>query len=170
MINDRRTMWQMLFLAIEAGCIEQGDFSILWRLCIESPSQPKLARVERWWDSLAYLLSYTLCLFEAFPSRGNEKYREAFPIGGWPDPLEMTEGRSPTPVIWCQTGGFSDVRWQTIRQKCSRMTFPDNSGRLRSTGRFFDFISLHSKWRDAQSHSRHPTSECLRVWPQSSNL
>ena len=31
------------FLAIAAGSVERGDFSILWRLCIESPSQPKLA-------------------------------------------------------------------------------------------------------------------------------
>ena len=35
-------------------------------------------------DGASYRRSalHTLCLFEAFPSRGNEKYREAFPIGG----------------------------------------------------------------------------------------
>ena len=53
----RQKCGEIPFLTIEAGCVVQGDFSILWKLCIESPSQPKLARVERWWDSLAYLLS-----------------------------------------------------------------------------------------------------------------
>jgi len=112
-----------------ARTIRGGDFSTLWRLCIESPSQPKLAsslhnkRLSYWRltgcgrndgdggrffynlrplkgkrlttfcaslrsggppiggqdsDGVSNRRSalYTLCLFEAFPSRGNEKYGE----------------------------------------------------------------------------------------------
>ena len=74
-------------------------------------------------------------------------------------------------VVRSTKGGFeirgdfrlSGVRWQTIRQKCSRMTFPNNSGRLRSTGRFLDFISLHSKWQEAEPHSRHLASDVCRL-------
>ena len=46
MADYQTEVWRIPFLTIEAGCVVQGYFSILWRLCIESPSQPKLARVE----------------------------------------------------------------------------------------------------------------------------
>ena len=40
MINDRRTMWQMLFLAIEAGCIEREELRF---------EDETLSRGERWY-------------------------------------------------------------------------------------------------------------------------
>ncbi len=45
-------------------------------LCIASIGGPPIGGQEN--DRVSYLCSapYTLCLFEAFPSRGNEKYGE----------------------------------------------------------------------------------------------
>ena len=49
---------------------------LMGSLCIASIGGPPIGGQEN--DRVSYLCSapYTLCLFEAFPSRGNEKYGE----------------------------------------------------------------------------------------------
>ena len=37
----------------------EGDFSTLWRLCMESPSQLQLACVEQWWSIISMLIPRT---------------------------------------------------------------------------------------------------------------
>ena len=39
----RLTLWRETYCLLTTGSIVRGDFSTLWRLCIEFPSQPKLA-------------------------------------------------------------------------------------------------------------------------------